>query len=85
VTETDQVIERLAKALVGVEVGLNEDGRDTALALLAELRAAGYRIVRDVETGEANRPGFDARSYEVGYMEGENSVRADIEMAKDDK
>jgi hypothetical protein len=44
----------------------------------------GWRWVAPVSEGEAGRPGFDQRSYDVGYMEGENSARADVEHAQDE-
>lgn len=53
--------------------------RNVTLAetLIEALEAGGFRIVKGVEPGEAQRASFDQRSYDVGYMEGENSTMAD--------
>lgn len=69
------VLDALYEALLK-SAGLHSDEIDPA-RFFSELESAGYRIVKSVEPGEASRPGFDKRSYEVGYMEGENSAAAD--------
>lgn len=47
------------------------------------LYEAGYRIVKQPEQNEALRPGFSERSYELGYMDGENSAIADLIIGAD--
>jgi hypothetical protein len=56
--------------------GIMEEAR----AAIEAIESGGYRIIKAVEPGEADRPGFDLRSYEVGYMEGENSANADADL-----